>query len=504
MRSRCGPLLVALLGLFLGEPARADVIHYKDGRKVEGRILARTATELTVETEFGTIKVALAKVSRIEERATPKEELASRRAALRADDVDGLFELALWARDAGLALERDALLREVLAASPEHQLANELLGRVHVDDRWMDPAEVDAWVASRAEEQGALGLMWDGAGWERIDVVMPRRGFVLWKDAWRPRRLAETELVAEQGAELLGVALTPASGEFVTLFSTLPAEDAAALVALLDGLQRELLALLQPPDEARSAALAYDVPIFLLPAAEHYAAFLDGPLADRYVVALEARERYRERFGFFLDRPRPLIVLHLTGEPDDEAVPLTLRSLLANQLALLGVRRLKAPLPAPGWVQAGVAALLEGKANRHETLTLSSFGVDALGKPADPFVGGWESFEHFAYKLRDAHVQATLPPLDRVLGERVDQLDSRDVGIAWSFVRFLLDRQPVSLAQYTWAYGAQPGSEARKPAELHAEAFELAFDKSIEAVESEWKAWLANQPALFERDDVFR
>jgi hypothetical protein len=94
-----GPVAVALALAMLATPALADVIHYKDGRQLEGRIVSRTASELTVETDFGTIKVPLSKIDHIEEKRTPREELEARRAAIPADDEEARFELALWARD---------------------------------------------------------------------------------------------------------------------------------------------------------------------------------------------------------------------------------------------------------------------------------------------------------------------------------------------------------------------------------------------------------------------
>ncbi len=45
-----------------------------DGRKVEGRITARSVTELTVQTDLGAIQVPLSRVLRIVEQAAPREE----------------------------------------------------------------------------------------------------------------------------------------------------------------------------------------------------------------------------------------------------------------------------------------------------------------------------------------------------------------------------------------------------------------------------------------------
>ena len=130
--------------LLLASTVAADIIHYKDGRRLEGQILEHTASKLTVKTSFGTIDVDMDKVSRIEERATPQEVLLEKRAGLADDDAPALYQLALWASHKKLRRESRDLMRAVLAADPAHAGANEAVGRVRMDDRWLEPAEVEA------------------------------------------------------------------------------------------------------------------------------------------------------------------------------------------------------------------------------------------------------------------------------------------------------------------------------------------------------------------------
>jgi hypothetical protein len=496
---------LALLAL-LGAGARADVIHYKDGRRLEGRITARTATELTVQTDFGAIRVPLSKVERIEEKATPREELATRRAALRDDDAQGLLELAAWAGEAGLAAERLALLREVVRADPLHVEANTALGRVRVDGRWLEPAEVEAWVAERAAEMEAQGLAWDGAGWSPIGEVMAARGLVRWKDAWHPRRAAEIGMAVEEAPAVLGLALQAATSPRVTLLSDLPPDDARDLVAALEGVLADVVERLKPEPAQLDRAFAFDLPVFLLPEPEQLHAFLDGPFADRYVVARQAREAYRDAWGFFVDEPRPLVVLRSTGEHIDVVADaaLALRSFLANQLAVLGVRRLLHPRPVPGWLQAGLAALEEQRLTHGATLTITSFTLDADGHPVDPFLPGWGSFVQFEEQLSDPGGHSSLPPLRAVLRRPAERMDSRDVAMSWAFLQYLVERRPASLEEYARLYGV--GSEGRRSDDsiLHEAAFAGAFDESSQEVERVWKAWLLARPRAARDEGLFR
>lgn len=483
------PWLALLAAAALAAPARADVIHYKDGRKVEGRIVARSATEITLETDFGTIKVALSKVERIEERATPREALAAKRKALAAGDAEGLFLLALEARDAGLQPEFQALLREVVAAAPQHRLANELLGRVEVDGRWMDPAEVDAWVAAQAAAKEAEGLAWDGGAWKPIEEVMARRGFVRWKDAWRPRRAALAEQAVEEAPAALGLPLQATAGPRLTLLSTLEPADAQELLEALESMLDAVAERLAAPEEDRRRAFAGGVPVYLLPEAEQLHAFLDGDFARRHGVPQAAAEAYRDSWGFFIDSPHPLVVLRTRGEHiavvRDDA--LAIRSFLANQLAVLAVRLLMQPRPVPGWLQAAVAAEAEGRLNDYATLTITSFALDDEGRPVDPFVAGWESFEQFERQFAEGGHE-TLPPLRLMLRRPAARLDSRDVGMAWNFLLYLSESRPASLEEYVRRYGTD-AVEGGDAALRHEAAFAAAFDLPVEDVEREWLAW---------------
>ncbi len=499
------PAALALLAL-LAAGARADVIHYKDGRRLEGRITARTSTELTVQTDFGTIKVPLSKVERIEEKATPREELETRRKALADDDAEGLLALAEWAGEAGLVAERLALLREVVRTEPGHVEANTLLGRVRVDGRWLEPAEVEAWVAGRAAEMEAQGLAWDGAGWSPIAEVMAARGFVRWKDAWHPRRAAEIGMAVEEAPAVLGLALQATTSPRVTLFSDLPPADARDLVDALEGVLADVVERLKPEPAQLDRAFARDIPVFLLPAPEQLHAFMDGPFADRYVVAQQAREAYRDTWGFFVDEPRPLVVLRSTGEHIDIVADaaLALRSFLSNQLAVLGVRRLLHPRPVPGWLQAGLAALEEQRLTQGATLTITSFTLDDEGRPVDPFLPGWGSFIQFEEQLSDPSRQANLPPLRTVLRRPAERMDSRDVAMSWAFLQYLAERRPASLEEYARQYGVGSEGRAADDSILHEAAWVAAFDQPQHEVEQDWKVWLRSRPRAARDEGLFR
>jgi hypothetical protein len=499
-RPTAGPQLAAgLVALMLmAAPALADVIHYKDGRKLEGRIVSRTATELTVETDFGKIKVPLSKVERIEEKRTPREELEARRALVAAEDAAALFELALWARDQELAKEYAALLREVIAAKPEHVLANELLGRVKLDGRWFEPDELDAYVRSVEEEQRAKGLLFHEGRWQPEEQVMAARGFLRYGDRWLPRRDAETALASQALADRAGLELTATAGATLTLYSALPAEHAQELLEPLEAEVAWFLDAVAPTGEERERLLRYDIPIVLVPdTAGMDRAVSSGALVG-FGLGEALHETYRHSTNFTLYWPRPLIVLVASGDHVKVTgdVMEGRLGLLSHQLARVLVERFKGDVPAPPWVVHGMAALLEGRVNHYATLSVTSPPRGESGEAQDPFVQDWEAYTAWAANLADERKHVQIPPLRTILRQRTDAFDSREVGICWGLLRYLLARRSTEFAAYLRAYGTTPGARGKDAALLHEAAWDEAFADPLAAVEADWRQWALTQPPV--------
>jgi hypothetical protein len=492
-------LVLLLLMLTLTAPAHADLIHYKDGRTLEGRIIERTSTELVVETAFGTIRVPLSKVERIEEKATPEEELATRRAEIADDDAAALFELALWARDAGLTRSYRELLQEVVDAHPEHTLANELLGRVFLDGRWFEPDQLAAYVAEHADEKRRQGLIFHEGRWQKEAVVMKARGLVLHGDEWVPRRQGETAMAVEDLARLVGIEVSASASEHITLFSALEPDEAEALLLALERQVVRFLELLEPNDAQRERLLSYDVPIVLLPDQEAMRRLHDTGFVDRFGIAASTKERFRGRTNFALFWPRPLIVLvstgehvELTGELDE-----VIQGLTSHQLCRVLLDRMLGGKQVPPWFDVGLAALLEGETNYFSTVSMTRQPVDDDGLPADPFILGWEDYYSWQQRLSNEAYQVQIPPLRTILRQAPDQFDSREIGVCWSRVRFLLEQHADELRAYLAAYASDPLVEDRHPSVLHEEAWLAAFAETLEDVEDDWRQWvLAQGPAL--------
>jgi len=127
--------------LLLSSPLLADTVYLKGGGKVSGRMVSRTETEVEVDVGAGTVKVPMAKVDRIDEGRSALDEYAARAAALGPQDVDGWRELGRWAKSRGLNTQARQAYEKVLALAPGDPEANQALGQVQVDGRWVSEEE---------------------------------------------------------------------------------------------------------------------------------------------------------------------------------------------------------------------------------------------------------------------------------------------------------------------------------------------------------------------------
>ncbi len=477
--------------------ARADVIHYKDGRTLEGTISARTATDITVTTEFGKVVVPLSKVARIEEKRTAAQEFAARRADVPAGDAAALFELALWARDNGLVADSRALLREVIALVPDHSLANESLGRVKVGDRWLDPAEVEEYVKQHEAEQRAAGLLWEDGGWQPEAQVMRQRGFIRVHDEWIARRPGETTLLLEDMAAI-DIPLTATSGTYVTLFSELNTDAAEALVYNLDLVVKDLLLRFTPDEAGMKSLLRYDIPVIALPDLDAVGRLMDSDILVGYGASNSFRERFRASRGFTLYWPRPLIGLVAHGENFELAGDEDLGRLgsVTHQLAHVLLQRLKGGARTPGWFEAGLAAFYEGAVTQHATITITSFARNADNEAIDPFVKGWEDFIHWHENLMRPTLAAQAGRLAPLMSQPVEDLDSMEIGVSWSVLRFLMEQHADELGAYLLAYDATPEASGKEPPMLHRIAWQASFGEELDDVQRAWQAWAEQQPPI--------
>lgn len=137
MRLDAVRLVVGLLLLTPPAVTTADVVYLTSGGKVEGRIVSRTQSTIEVDIGAGSLSFSMSSVARIEEGRSALDDYDERAAALAQDDVDGWLELARWASRSGLGTQASRTYHRVLELDPDNAEANQALGRVELDGRWM-------------------------------------------------------------------------------------------------------------------------------------------------------------------------------------------------------------------------------------------------------------------------------------------------------------------------------------------------------------------------------
>lgn len=135
-----GPALLLAVTV-LGLTASADEVYLKSGGQLSGRVVSRSATKVEVDVGAGRITVPASSVVRIEEGRSALQEYEERAGQIAPGDADGWVALGRWAEARGLGTQAREAYQRALAASPSDPRANEALGNVHLNGRWVSEEE---------------------------------------------------------------------------------------------------------------------------------------------------------------------------------------------------------------------------------------------------------------------------------------------------------------------------------------------------------------------------
>jgi cytochrome c5 len=153
-----------------------EVIELKDGSKIEGKITAKTGTEVTVNTEGIEVKVNGEEITAIDglpftcDYKTIYEKKCSE---VGPTDVEGHFKLALWCEEHKLKAEMNTEIERVLALDANHEGANKKMGRINYQGQWRTPDELKK-----------LGFVKKDGQWMTPDEASQAEGKVQYKGNW--------------------------------------------------------------------------------------------------------------------------------------------------------------------------------------------------------------------------------------------------------------------------------------------------------------------------------
>ncbi|MEZ6187205.1 MAG: hypothetical protein R3F62_19610 [Planctomycetota bacterium] len=111
--------LLALLSLAV---AQADILHLHNGRTLEGQVVRRTPSTITLRMNHGRMNVPTDQVKEIERRMRPEHELAERYREIDPTNPAELERLALWASQRGLGREASDLSAHALGIRLERRM----------------------------------------------------------------------------------------------------------------------------------------------------------------------------------------------------------------------------------------------------------------------------------------------------------------------------------------------------------------------------------------------
>ncbi len=135
-----GPALL-LCTTVLCSPAFADEVYLRSGGQLSGRVVSRSATKVEVDVGAGRIAVPASSVLRIEEGRSALQEYEERAGQIAPGDADAWVALGRWAEGRGLGTQAREAYQRALAASPADPRANEAVGNVLLDGRWVSEEE---------------------------------------------------------------------------------------------------------------------------------------------------------------------------------------------------------------------------------------------------------------------------------------------------------------------------------------------------------------------------
>ena len=517
----------AALALVLAAVALADVVTTKDGRRLEGKIVSESSTEVVIETRLGRVTVPRSDVRTLERGKSAREEFGPRFQRAK-DDVAALLELAAWAT--GEKLESDArkCYRRIVELDPKHEGAQLALGNVLYKGEWLTPKQRDRrraadevlerkaqglvehegeWVTPEVKARLEQGLIEHEGAWMTIAEAKARQGLGEFEGAWIELPLATAAAHALEvckAASAKGAVV--ARGDAVVAGPWLK----PFLTEIADGLVRaRVLFDQQFPGAPRGFAL------FGGRAAELYAWHRDSAPYLATIAPLSAltrtvgdawRESVKSTHGWVFWDPYPVSSVRAVSRPEFHVAG---HCYYHYGHVLLNRYRYDGRL-LPPWFGEGYASLVEWWVHGCNTVVLkadsqaSLDGTVARGKEA-PFGraaltrGEWQLDLHRALTASDTR----LGPFDTLARKSPGELTAVDVAMAMGIVLWLEQSREGALERFHASLKASappaPEQELARTGdrvERYDAAFEAAVDLDSRAADRAWRMWfLARTPA---------
>ena len=181
-------VLGALAALAAALPARADIIHLADGRKLEGEVKLEGDTYVITSRSGIKTRVPKYMVRMIEKADPPAERVAKARKVLEAKGekttADEWAELGALAGKLRLKEDARKAFEKAVSLDSDHEAARKGLGQVHYGGRWIPEDEamirqgkvkVDGRWVDKKEADDARARRADADARKKIDKTRPKK-----------------------------------------------------------------------------------------------------------------------------------------------------------------------------------------------------------------------------------------------------------------------------------------------------------------------------------------
>jgi len=130
-------LVLSAALLLTAAPVFADIIHLKDGGKIEGKVINESETEVQIATKYGVQSIPMENIKEVEKTPTIIEIYRQKLDALEENDAEARYQLGLWCKEQGLKAEAELQFREALNYAPDYRGAWVELGYVFYGGKWV-------------------------------------------------------------------------------------------------------------------------------------------------------------------------------------------------------------------------------------------------------------------------------------------------------------------------------------------------------------------------------
>ncbi len=135
-------IAVCVLILGLATAGLCDVIHLKDGGKIEGKVISESEKEVRIVTKYGVQSIPRENIKDVEKTPPALEIYKQKLSEIKEGDAEGHYQLGLWCKEEGLTTQAGFQFREALKFDPGHHGARVEMGYVYYGGRWVHTDEL--------------------------------------------------------------------------------------------------------------------------------------------------------------------------------------------------------------------------------------------------------------------------------------------------------------------------------------------------------------------------